>query len=285
MKASPWSADFCEREYNVRAAVPDHGAVFARWAEQSRAVRRSRPALLDLAYGDSAAERLDLFPTHVAHAPLLTFIHGGYWRALDKSDFSWLAPTYTARGINVAVVNYGLLPATPLADIVRQMLRAHAWLYRHADAYAYDRDAIYASGHSAGGHLTAMMMLARWPQWEPDLPVGLVKAGIAVSGLFELEPLRHTPFIRADLGLDAAAARKLSPAAMPAPAGTRLLTCVGGEESAEFHRQSQSLAAAWPQARVERVNAPGRNHLTVCDALAESAHPLHETAAALVLGR
>jgi arylformamidase len=116
-----YTTDFCEREYNARAAIPEHPQIFARWAEQSAAVRRLRACVIDLNYGEGAGERLDLFPARRDGAPLLVFIHGGYWRSLDKSDFAWIAPAFGNHGVSVALLNYGLAPATALEEIVRQV--------------------------------------------------------------------------------------------------------------------------------------------------------------------
>ncbi len=277
-----YTIEFCEREYNARAAVPDHPQIFARWAEQAAATRRLRACLLDLKYGDSAAERLDLFPARSDGAPLLVFIHGGYWRSLDKSDFSWLAPPFVNHGISVALINYGLAPATPMEEIVRQVLRAHAWLYRNADGYGFDPNRIFVCGHSAGGHLTAMMLAALWPTLAPDLPADLVKGGLAISGLFDLEPLIYAPFVNADLLLNSERARKLSPAKIVVETRAPLITAVGAHESAEFKRQSELVARAWRRNVVRHLTVAGANHLTVCDELADPASPLFDAALDLV---
>ena len=280
-----YSVDFCEREYNARAMIPDHPQIFARWAEQAAATRRLRACLIDLQYGDSAAERLDIFPARSDGAPLLVFIHGGYWRSLDKSDFSWIAPPYVNHGVSVAFPNYGLAPHTPMEEIVRQTLRALAWLYRNADRYGFDPNRIFVAGHSAGGHLTAMMMAALWPVYSPDLPADLVKGGLPVSGLFDLEPLIYAPFVNADLQLDLARARRLSPALL-APATTApLITAAGALESSEFRRQSELLGKAWHGNFARHVALSDMNHLTVCDELASTASPLFDAALDLIHGR
>jgi arylformamidase len=280
-----YSIEFCEREYNARAAIPDHPQIFARWAEQAAATRRLRACLVDLPYGESSAERLDLFPTRSDNAPLFVFIHGGYWRSLDKSDFSWIAPPLVNHGIAVALLNYGLAPKTALEDIVRQTLRALAWLYRNADQYGFDPERIYVSGHSAGGHLTAMMMAALWDVYAPDLPRNLVKGGLAISGLYDLEPLVYAPFINGDLKLDVRRARRLSPAYLPPATRAPLYTAVGALESSEFRRQNALIGKRWPQNFVRDVPMPGCNHLTVCDELANPASPLFDAAIELVRRR
>lgn len=280
-----YTVEFCEREYNARAAIPDHPQIFARWAEQAAATRRLRACLVDLPYGESSAEKLDLFPARSDNAPLFVFIHGGYWRSLDKSDFSWIAPPLVNHGIAVALLNYGLAPKTALEDIVRQMLRALAWLYRNADRYGFDPERIYVSGHSAGGHLTAMTMAALWDVYAPDLPRNLVKGGLAISGLYDLEPLVHAPFVNVDLKLDVRRARRLSPAYMPPATRAPLYTAVGALESSEFRRQNALIGKRWPQNFVRDVPMPGCNHLTVCDELANPASPLFDAAIELVRRR
>jgi arylformamidase len=275
-------AAFFEREYNARAAIPEHPQIFARWAEQGAITRRLRACLIDLPFGDTAAERLDYFPTRGEAAPLLVFIHGGYWRSLDKSDFSWLAPPFVQHGVAVALLNYGLAPATPVEDIVRQQIRALAWLYRNGDRLGFDPERIVVAGHSAGAHLTAMLMAALWPVVATDLPAKLVKGGLAISGIYDLAPLLHAPFVNVDLRLDAARARLLSPAHLPPATDAPLITAVGGQESSEFRRQTTLIGRAWKGVVRRDVPMAGKNHLTVVDELANPASPLFDAALELV---
>lgn len=277
-----YTVEFCEREYNARASIPEHPQIFARWAEQSAATRRLRACLIDLAYGETAGERLDLFPARRDGAPLLVFIHGGYWRSLDKSDFSWVAPPFVNHGVSVALLNYGLSPKTPIEEIVRQMLRAHAWLYRNADRFGFDPTRIYTAGHSAGAHLTAMMMAALWPVFGADLPADLVKGGLAVSGIYDLEPLLYAPFLAADLQLTPQRARKLSPVLLPPATERPLYTAVGGLESGEFRRQNALLGKAWRRNVLRDVPMPNLHHLNVIDELANPASPLFDAALELI---
>jgi len=276
------NVEWMEREYNARAAIPDHPQIFARWAEQGAQVRRRRAGLIDMPYGDDDGERLDFFPTVHRTSPLLVFIHGGYWRSLDKSDFSWIAPPFLDAGVAVAFLNYGLAPRVAVADIVRQQLKALAWLYTRAEELGFDRQRIVVGGHSAGGHLTAMLMAALWPEVDPALPADLVKGGLAISGLYDLEPLVPLPFINTDLRLDAAAARRLSPVHLPAATSAPLVTAVGALESGEFKRQTQLIRAAWPRNARADIEVGGANHLTVCDVLADPGSPLFAAALELV---
>ena len=213
---------------------------------------------------------------------MLVFIHGGYWRSLDKSDFSWLAPPFVQHGVALALPNYGLAPATPIEDIVRQQLKALAWLYRNGDRLGFDPERIVVVGHSAGAHLTAMMMAALWPTYGADLPPTLVKAGLAISGIYDLEPLLEAPFVNVDLHLDAKRARALSPIHLPPATSAPLITAVGAKESSEFQRQTSLIGRAWKQVVARTLPIPGCNHLTVVDQLANPASPLFDAALELV---
>jgi arylformamidase len=279
------SIDPLDREYNPRVGVPDIAGLFGRWQQAARAARE-KPSKLDLQYGPTAAETLDLFQAPgPSDKPLLIFIHCGYWRALDKRDFSWIAPAYVAAGISVALLNYGLAPATPLPEIVEQMRRACVWLYRNAHDLEIDPLNIVCSGHSAGGHLAAMMLATDWTQSAPDLPIRLLAGAVAVSGLFDLAPVAKAPFVRDDLKLDDALVRRLSPTLLPLHNEVPLLLAVGALETAEFHHQSQLIADHWPRAcRDPILDLAGCDHYTVCEALATRGSPLFQAVCAMVHG-
>lgn len=278
------STEDVERGYNNRAAVPDHARWFERWAAMSATAFASERVVRDLRYGPNPKETLDLFlPRGPARATFL-FLHGGYWRSLDKSDFSWIAPPFVERGVAVAMLNYDLLPAVSVHTIVLQVLRALEWLWRESETLGFDPSRIVVGGHSAGGHLAAMSACALWPQWDPDLPADLVAGVVSVSGLYDLEPLRHTTFLGPDLALDEAGAFRASPAWMTPATGAPVVTAAGGLESESFKAQSALLAQRWPRNVVADLPMPGRNHLTVVDALAEPGNPLFEAALGLCRG-
>lgn len=267
-------AAFYSREYNNRKLVPDHGQIFARWAAESAKARNTMTCYLDRRYGEMPGETMDIFPARMTgDGTCMMFIHGGYWRSLDKSDHSFLAPPWVGAGVSVAVVNYDLCPAVTIEDIVMQMLRASRWLYLHCEDYGMDQDRLYVAGHSAGGHLAAMMMAAHWSVYDRELPKDLFKGGLAVSGLYDLRPLLEVDFLKDDLRLDEASAAKVSPALMPPATRMPIATCVGQQESSEFHRQAQLLKDRWRSA-VTEVPMPGANHFTVLDALANRGSPL-----------
>jgi len=273
---------YYDQQYNARAMIPDHARIFERWKTRSHEARASLPCHLDIPYGTGPAEKLDVFPAQGRSEALLVFIHGGYWRSLDKSDFSYLAPAFNRRGVTLALPNYALCPAVGIEDIVKQNLLAIAWLWHHGARYGVNPGRLYVAGHSAGGHLTAMMLAARWNTYMPELPYNLVKGGLAISGIYDLEPLVHAPFVNKDLKLDSAQARRLSPVAIPPATTAPLYTAVGGDESDEFKRQNALIARTWRYAFAGDIPMPGRNHLTVVEDLADPNSALFKGALAMM---
>lgn len=286
-----------DRMYNNLALVPDSGHHLALWKSASATARNALAgagAQLDLRYGKQPGETLDVFPALTAQlpgapkAPILVFIHGGWWRALDKSDHSFLAPAFLRSGACVVVPNYALCPGTPkrpvdIPHIVLQMVHALTWIWRHADEFGGDADRITLVGHSAGGHLAAMLLLCRWAQVARDLPPNLVRNALSVSGVFDLAPLSRAPFLQPSLKLTARTVRKASPALLPAPTNGPLWAVVGADESDEFKRQNDLIQQAWGEAAVPISMAlPGLNHFTVLEALSQPGHTLHGMALALL---
>ncbi len=269
-------------QYDNRARIPRASADLRALEAGLGAGAGELVAALDLPYGSDAGSTLDVFPAREPGAPVLVFIHGGYWRALDKADFSFVAPAFNAAGAMVVVPNYALCPAVSIEDITWQMLRAVEWTWRHAASHGGDPRRIAVVGHSAGGHLAAMMLSARWKQVADDLPATTVGGALSISGLFDLEPLRHTPFLQADLQLTPASVRRLSPAFFPRPKG-RLYATVGALESDEFLRQNQLIRDVWgPTAVPVCETLPGRHHLDVLDGLVDPEGRLHDLALRLL---
>ena len=284
-----------DRTLNLRARWPEHPQYFQRWADDSAAVRARLAGRLDLAYGTEPAETLDFFPAEgAAPAPLLAFIHGGYWQALDKGDYSYMAPAFVDQGVDQGVafasLNYGLAPATRIGTMIDQVRRALAWLYRNAGDLGIDPARIVVAGHSAGGHLAAMAASTDWPAIDPALPAALLAGGCAISGVYDLEPIRLS-YHNKLLGIQPDQAAPWSPLAnLPDPSWSAgappLLLAVGSEETEEFLRQQAEYAAAW-QARgltVREVDMAGLNHFSAVDALAEPGHALHAAVQQLLTG-
>lgn len=279
------NAEWLTAQYNNRALVPEHGVHLARWASQSEKARKASGALLDLAYGHAPGERLDVFKPESGSvnglAPVLVFIHGGYWRSLDKSDHSFVAPAFTRKGACVVVVNYDLCPQVSVSDICLQMTQALAWVNRHIAVHGGDPSRVTVVGHSAGAHLAAMMLACDWLAVAPDMPEVVVRNALGISGVYDLEPLRHAPFIQNDLRLSAAEAKRVSPAGMPSPRHLPpeavFPTLVGADESEEFRRQNGLMQTAWGPERVT-VNelVKGRNHFSVLEDLVRARSRLHQ---------
>jgi arylformamidase len=244
--------------YNNTAAVLERGAIVADWTARSVTVRHEYPGHLDLTYGDSPRERLDLFLAANPKVPTLTFVHGGYWQMNDKENFAFLAEGVLPLGINLAVVEYTLAPAARLDRIVAEVHRAVQWLAKHLGDYGADPSRLYVSGHSAGGHLTASTM---------TLPV--VRGGLAISGIYDLEPIRLN-YLNEKLGLDQAEAERNSPLLhFPLMAG-ELVVAYGTNELPELCRQSIDYAQAWVDRSLSGRLLPvdGANHFTILETLA-----------------
>jgi len=261
-----------EVEYNNRARVPENPELMAGWARDAAAYREQR-APRRIAYGPGPRHVIDLFAAEgqnkaQSNAPLVVFIHGGYWQALDGSWFSHMARGLNAHGIGVAVPTYDLCPQVSVADIIMQMREAMRELAELSGR-------LIVSGHSAGGHLAACMLATDWKAYDASLPSDLVRAAYAISGLFDLLPLVPTSINKA-LDLDEASARAASPLFWQPPAQGSLDAVVGEAESAEYHRQSRSIVEAWGEGGIATQfgTVPAANHFTAIAPLADPASPM-----------
>jgi arylformamidase len=254
-----------DREYNNSAKIPNAAEYLARFPTESARARDLLPARLDLRYGPAPGEVLDLFlPTGGGRAPVHVFVHGGYWRSLAKGDFSFVALGLQPAGVLVAVIDYALIPTVDMDELVRQVRTSVAWLHRNAAAFGGDPGHITVSGHSAGGHLAAMLMSTDWARFA-GLPADVVRAGCGVSGLYDLEPIRLC-YLNETLGLSGEAARRNSPVhVVPPGAPGPLLLAVGELEGDEYHRQTETLAAAWRRRghAVEVMDMAGHDHFSI----------------------
>ena len=228
-------------------------------------------------------QTLDLYPAQGECRAALLFLHGGYWMALDKREHGFVALELVRHGVTVLVANYALCPAVTIDDILQQVLDAGAWLYRSADDLEVPRDELYISGHSAGGHPTAMAFASVRPQRASErLPARLFSGGLSISGVYDLRDLVNVPSVNDNVRLDPPTARRLSPMLMQPATDSPLYLAVGGDELPPFRQQQQQLAREWKQVVAEAAVVPGENHYSILLQLLDPASPLFRSAAAMM---
>jgi len=273
------SADWYNGMYNNRELVPQAGEHIAFWQQRSQEVlKNTSQSRVQAFYGDGQFENLDIYCSEQTNKqeapqllPVVVFIHGGYWRSLYKEDHAFVAPALNALGACTVVLNYDLCPQVTIEQITLQMLKALSWVWTHIEEYGGDPSRIHLVGHSAGGHLSAMLMSAKWRKYDPALPKNLVKSALSISGLHELESIRKTPFLNDSLKLNEESAVRLSPAWMPAPKRGQLHCIVGSLESAEFIRQCQLIQKTWGKKVVPTAKTiPGLHHFSILESLLDS---------------
>jgi arylformamidase len=252
--------------YNNRAAVPEHGEIFARWRTQSLATRENFAGDFNVAYGPHPLQSLDIFPAK-QNRGLVIFIHGGYWRSLDKDDFSFYAAPYLEQGISVALINYRLCPAVKIDEIVEDCQMAVKWLAANVSRYGIRFDRTVLIGHSAGAHLVAMLCTTHWPTHNIDY--ANFRSGVLISGLYDLSPLLQT-LVNNDIRLTPGSVKALSPIHLKPAFKIPLDVWVGGAETTEFIRQSQLLPPAWPEHCTPLAIKPSANHFTIVDECAKA---------------
>ena len=266
------SAEELEKQYNLRAGRPDYDVtVIPDWTVRSEQAREKLSGRLDIRYGDGEKQKLDLFSSGDPKAPLLVYLHGGYWQRGDKSIYSFLAVPFTERGVNVAVIGYDLCPAVTITRISEEAREALAYLWRHADDLGINRERITVMGHSAGGHITEMMMGTNWPAYSADLPKTLIRSGIPVSPLSLLEPVRLTS-LNDNVRMDAEEAAAESPMLNHPPlTDAPQLLVVGGKETTEFHRQARMYQSAFAAAerKIDFYIVPDVDHFDELNVLAD----------------
>jgi arylformamidase len=266
-----------DREYDNRRKVATAAQVLAWYTAESEATRRQLACRLDVPYGTHPGETLDIFlppagapapAAAPAGAPVHVFIHGGYWHRLDKADFSYVARVVVPAGAALVAINYALMPAVSMGELVRQCRAAVAWVHENAPSFGGDRSRLFLSGHSAGGHLVAMVMATDWPRFREasgrPLPERLVAGATAISGIYDLEPIRLC-YLNDVLHLTAEDVRAQSPVRLrPAERGPLLVT-LGEREGPEYHRQSEDLVTAWRGhgTSCELLDLPGHDHFSI----------------------
>lgn len=281
-----FSPDELEEQYNLSRSRPGYEVtVIPDWMARSVAARAQMTATVDLRYGAGARQTLDIYPCGDAGAPTLVYFHGGYWQRGDKKLYSFLAQPFVQAGVSVIIVGYDLCPAVTLTRIVEQAREAMVFIWHRAAQLGINRDRITVMGHSAGGHLAEMMMGTQWPMIADDVPLDLIKAGIPISPLSLLEPVRLTLGLNAALRMDAQEAEAQSPVIHHPPVtNAPQMLAVGGIESTEFHRQAQMYVDAFasPNREMTLYVVPDVDHFDEINVLAESNSPFFAKALALI---
>ncbi len=259
-----------EKGYNIRLLHKDFEGLIQSWEERSGAFRDTANCDLNLAYDVGEKDKLDVYRCGRLNAPLFVFVHGGYWQRGDKSIYSFIAKPFVDAGIDVALIGYQLCPDASMTNIVEKTRKALIWLWKNGDSHGICRDRINFSGHSAGGHITAMMLATNWPELDQSLPSDLIKTGIPLSGLYQLDPLRSTTIGKA-LGLDDTESTALSPQFLRPTTNAPILVALGGGETESFHWQSDEFVERWRefQPQLEYFAEPEADHMGLIDRIAD----------------
>lgn len=258
-----------ERHFDPQKSVPDH----SRWTEErnsaSQQARKKLKSYLDIAYGDTPRQVMDIFPAEKPNAPALLYFHGGYWRSGGKEQNCHFVELFVKAGATVAVVEYDLCPSVTVTEIVGQARAAIAWVYKNISRYGADPSKIYISGLSAGGHLVAMAVAHDWEK--EGLPGDLIKGATAISGVYDLDAVLHID-VNQEIRLTPESARENSPLLHPPLAHAPLIVAVGGAEPRGWQEQSEKIFALCKARglRCEYIVIPGAQHYSIGLQLADS---------------
>lgn len=272
------TTDDLDAEYNLAARVPESTEIASRWADESRRAREELDCALGVRFGPTVEEYLDIFPAKGDdNAPVHLFIHGGYWRRFGARDFSFIAPRLVQSGVTVAISNYALCPKVTVSEIVRQSRAALACLHDHAADHRGDPSRITVSGHSAGGHLTAMMLATDWTG-DYGRPADLIKGACPISGVFDLEPIPYT-YLQPYVQVTWAEVRRLSPIRLIPQHAPQITVAVGGAETDEFIRQSRTFHEAWCTRglNADFLEIESKNHFDILDGFQDPDSALFHT--------
>ncbi len=265
--------DELEYQYNPRESVPEYPALAKKRAEASRKVRSTLKSWLNVLYGNSPREILDIYPADRPEGPVLVYIHGGYWRSGSKDENCNFAPTFVERGATVVLVEYDLCPSVTVTDIVRQTRASIAWVHRNIIRYGGNPSKLYVSGHSAGGHLTAMALAHDWEK--EGLPRNLIKGAVATSGVYDLDMVMQIS-VNEQVRMTPEIARENSPFLhLPVPT-CPVVVAVGGAEPKGWQQMSEDYFKLCQERGLEceYLVVPGANHYTMSEHLADASSPL-----------
>ena len=265
--------DELEFQYNPRESVPEYPELAKRRAETSRKARSTLKSWLNVPYGSSPREVLDIYPADRPGCPVFVYIHGGYWRSGSKDDNCNFAPAFVQHGATVVLVEYDLCPKVTVTDIVRQTRASIAWVFRNILRYSGNPSRIYVSGHSAGGHLTAMALAHAWEK--EGLPGNLIKGAVTTSGVYDLEMVTQIS-VNEQVRMTPEIARENSPFIHPPLAACPVLVAVGGAEPKGWQQMSEDYFKLCKERGLDcqYLVVPGANHYTMSEHLADPNSPL-----------
>jgi arylformamidase len=252
-----------DQEYNPRFIVKNTDELIQSYFTESQRVLREYSNRSAVAYGPTPSETLDIFPAEKLCSPIHIFFHGGYWHSLTSRDFAFVAEGLVRNGITAVLVNYALCPSVNIDEIVRQSRAAVAWTYRNAEDFGGNPERISVSGHSAGGHLTGMLLSTDWGK-KYGLPPNLIKGFLPVSGLFDLNPFPFS-WLQPKLLLTSEQVLLNSPVFLKPRHTPHVMVAVGADESHEFQRQSKNYTIFLQKHGVpaEYLSMPGKNHFNI----------------------
>jgi arylformamidase len=265
-----------DSQYNNRLHVPDYANYLNRWELQSREAEKKLPVIKDISYGDLPREKLDVFPSLLPHSKTLIFIHGGYWHLWDKTMFHFIANGFHSYGVTTVLLTYPFASEVSMDQVVLSCRNAINWLYKNVSLFNGDPDEIYVVGHSAGGHLAAMLMATDWRLLNPNLPANVLKGTCAISGLFNLVPI-HLSYLNAVLKMDMQTSLRNSPVNLQPLNTCPLIIAVGSAETVEFNDQSKELYAAWKDKGIDiqLLQLPELNHYSIIETIIDTHSGLH----------
>lgn len=254
-----------DRQYNNRLHVPGFASYIERWKSLSRQTEKEFPVAKDIAYGELPREQLDIYPSPQPSSKTLIFIHGGYWQKFDKADFQFITRAFRADNVTTVIINYPLAPAVSIDQVVLSCRKSLQWLYKNIAGHNGDPNQLYVAGHSAGGHLAAMLLTTQWNAF--NIPTDAIKGVCAVSGIFNLEPIRLSDLNQV-LGLDSATALRNSPVLLAPSVQCPLAIVAGADETDEFRDQGQELYSRWKETiPIEKIEVEGANHFSIVETM------------------
>lgn len=265
--------DELDFQYNPRTSVSEYPELAKKRSAESQKARSTLKSWLDVPYGGSPREVLDIYPAAQADAPVFVYYHGGYWRGGTKEDNCSFAPTFVKRGANVVIVEYDLCPKVTVSDIVRQARASIAWVYRHIERYNGAPSRLYISGHSAGGHLAAMILAHDWQR--EGLPRELIKGAVLTSGVYDLEMVMQIG-INDEIRMTPELVKENSPFLHPPLPICPTVIGVGGAEPEGWQRMSQEFFNLCKERGLDcqYLVVPGANHFTLPEHLTDADSPL-----------